>query len=182
MLPTSNNCVCILFPASVIATATRGTAVMHHCYLEDREYAGIIRTGSDKGKLVSNGQGKATADALDTLSARGTLFVEPGDMVYAGMVIGENAKTGDLEVNPVRAKKLDNMRTQSKEEKVSLPPPKRMSVEELIGYMNEDEVIEVTPLSVRLRKLELDSGVRERAARKRKKQMDALKSPTKGKK
>jgi len=158
-----------------IATATRGTAVMHHCYLEDREYAGTITSGSDKGKLVSNENGKATLFALESLSARGILFVEPGDKVYPGMVIGENAKSGDLEVNPVRAKSLNNMRTQNKEEKLYLAPPKRMSVEELIGYMSDDEVIEVTPLSVRLRKLELDSGVRERAARARKKQIDSKK-------
>jgi len=158
-----------------IATATRGTAVMHHCYLEDREYAGTITSGSDKGKLVSNENGKATLFALESLSARGILFVEPGDKVYPGMVIGENAKSGDLEVNPVRAKSLNNTRTQNKEEKLYLAPPKRMSVEELIGYMSDDEVIEVTPLSVRLRKLELDSGVRERAARARKKQKDPKK-------
>jgi len=163
-----------------IATVTRGTAVMHHCYLEDREHAGIIGSGSDGGRLVCNSMGKATLFALESLSSRGTLFIAPGDVVYPGMVIGENAKAGDLEVNPVRAKKVDNMRTQSKEEKMYLSPPKRMSVEELIGYMNEDEVIEVTPLSVRLRKLELDSGVRERAARARKKKMDALK-PKQGK-
>ena len=164
-----------------IATATRGTAVMHHCYLEDREYAGNMTSGSDRGKLVSNENGKATLFALESLSARGTLFVEPGDKVYPGMVIGENAKSGDLEVNPVRAKSLNNMRTQSKEEKLYLAPPKRMSVEELIGYMSDDEVIEVTPLSVRLRKLELDSGVRERVARARKKSIDSKKDPKKKK-
>ncbi|KAL7483354.1 hypothetical protein ACHAW6_009004 [Cyclotella cf. meneghiniana] len=159
-----------------IATFTRGTAVMHHCYLEDREYAGNMIIGSDKGKLVANDSGKATLFALESLSARGTLFVAPGDMVYPGMVVGENNKSGDLEVNPVRAKATSNMRTQSKDEKLYLAPPKRMSVEELIGYMSEDEVIEVTPLSVRLRKAELDAGVRERAARTKKKQMEALKA------
>ena len=165
-----------------IATLTRGTAVMHHCFLEDRAYAGNIGVGSQKGKLVSNDQGKATLYALEALSARSThLFVAPGDMVYPGMVIGENNKSGDLEVNPVRAKAVTNMRTQSKEEKLYLPPPKRMTVEELIGYMADDEVIEVTPESVRLRKEELDSGKRERAARAKKKQMKALQE-NKGKK
>ena len=165
-----------------IATLTRGTAVMHHCFLEDRAYAGNIGVGSQKGKLVSNDQGKATLYALEALSARSThLFVAPGDMVYPGMVIGENNKAGDLEVNPVRAKAVTNMRTQSKEEKLYLPPPKRMTVEELIGYMADDEVIEVTPESVRLRKEELDSGKRERAARAKKKQMKALQE-NKGKK
>lgn len=159
-----------------IATVTRGTAVMHHCYLEDREYAGAMSIGSEKGKLVANDMGKATLFALEALSARGTLFVAPGDMVYPGMVVGENSKSGDLEVNPVRAKATSNMRTQAKDEKLYLAPPKRMSVEELIGYMSEDEVIEVTPQSVRLRKNELDAGVRERAARTRRKQMESLKN------
>ena len=159
-----------------VATATRGTAVMHHMYLEDREYAGPIGQGSDRGKLVCNEMGKATLFALESLQARGTLFVAPGEMVYPGMVIGENAKSGDLEVNPVRAKATNNMRTQAKDEKLYLTPPKKFSIEELIGYMSEDEVIEVTPQSVRLRKSELDSGVRERAARSRKKQMDASKA------
>lgn len=163
-----------------IATATRGTAVMHHCYIEDREYAGVMSSGSDRGKLISNETGKATLFALESLQARGTLFVAPGDEVYPGMVVGENAKSNDLEVNPVRAKATNNMRTVNKDEKLYLAPPKRMSVEELIGYMSEDEVIEVTPLSVRLRKSELDAGVRERAARARKKQLESLKQNAKG--
>ena len=166
-----------------IATLTRGTAVMHHMFLEDRDYAGTIGLGSLKGKLVSNDQGKTTLYALEALSARCThLFVAPGEMVYPGMVIGENNKSGDLEVNPVRAKALTNMRTQNKEEKLYLPPPKRLTVEELIGYMADDEVIEITPKSVRLRKEELDSGKRERAARSKKKQMKALQENNKGKK
>mmetsp|Transcript_22939 Transcript_22939/g.33599 ORF Transcript_22939/g.33599 Transcript_22939/m.33599 type:complete len:94 (+) Transcript_22939:1-282(+) len=89
------------------------------------------------------------------------------------MVIGENSRAGDMEVNPVRAKEASNVRTVNKDEKMYLSPPKRMSIEELIGYMNDDEVLEVTPKSVRLRKAELDSGARERAARSRKKQMKA---------
>ena len=101
-------------------------------------------------------------------------------MVYPGMVVGENAKTNDLEVNPVRAKATNNMRTVNKDEKLYLAAPTKRSVEELIGYMAEDEVIEVTPLSVRLRKLELDAGVRERAARARKKQLESLKQNAKG--
>merc|ERR1712157_615178 len=147
---------------------------MHHCFLEDRPYAGAI-ISNDRGKLISNEIGKATLFALESLQARGTLFIAPGDEVYPGMVIGENNKMRDLDVNPVRAKKADNMRTQSKDDKLYLTPPKKMTVEELIGYMSEDEMIEVTPKSVRLRKMELDAGVRERAARTRKKQMDSLK-------
>ena len=139
-----------------IATATRGTAVIRHCYLKDCKYAGTMGTGSERGRLVSNENCKATLFALEALLARGTLFVAPGDLVYPGMAIGENNKSGNLEVNPVRAKATSNIRTQLKEKKMYLAPPKRMSVEELIGYMSEDEVIEVTPQRVRLRKLELD--------------------------
>jgi GTP-binding protein len=158
-----------------IATATRGSAVYHHCFLEDREYAGNLGIGLVKGKLVSNDTGKATSYALASLVERGTLFIEPGEMVYPGMVIGESNRDGDMEVNPVRAKAVNNMRTVNKDEKVVLPPPKRRNVEELIGYMNEDEIIEVTPKSVRLRKAELDAGARQRAAKAKKKQQNALK-------
>ena len=163
--------------SSEIATQTKGSAVVTHLFLENRPHVGSLGLGLSKSKLVSNTEGKATAYALASLAARGTLFVEPGDVVYSGMVIGENSRTGpDLEVNPVRAKETTNMRTQNKDEKIVLPPPKRRSVEELIGYMAEDEVIEVTPKSVRLRKLLLDSGERERAARTKAKQLRSLKS------
>eukprot|EP00978_Attheya_sp_CCMP212_P029309 scaffold103641_cov46-Attheya_sp.AAC.1 len=165
-----------------IATATRGTAIVHHAYLEDRPYAGNLGLGLEKSKLVSSELGKATMFALVNIAERGTLFIGPGDSVYPGMVIGELTKVtaGDMEVNPVRAKALNNMRTVNKEEKLYLPPPKKMSVEELIGYMNDDEQIEVTPKSIRLRKAELDSGTRERAARTRKKQLKSLSEQQKG--
>jgi GTP-binding protein len=156
-----------------IATLTRGTAVVNHCFLEDREYAGPMGDGMEKGKLVATETGKASNFALSSVAERGTLFIEPGEMVYAGMVIGESTRPGDMDVNAVKAKALNNMRSTGKEEKVNLPPPKRWTVEELIGYMSDDEVIEVTPQSVRLRKMELDAGARERAARSKKKQQKA---------
>jgi len=158
---------------SEIATATRGTAVVNHLFLENREYAGLIG-GVEKGKIVSNDNGKASLYSLANIAKRGALFVAAGDIVYSGMVIGENSRPGDMEVNPVRAKETTNIRTVNKEEKLYVPPPQKYSIEELIGYMNDDEVVEVTPKSVRLRKAELDSGARERAARSRKKQMKAL--------
>jgi GTP-binding protein len=161
--------------ASEVATATKGSAVVNHLYLEDRPQQ-TLGLGLVKGKLVSNDTGKATAYTLSTLAARGTLFIEPGEQIYAGMVIGENTKPGDLEVNAVRAKEKTNIRTQAKDEKVYLPPPKRMTVEELIGYMGTDEVIEITPKSIRLRKQLLDAGERERAARSKMKQMKAMNS------
>lgn len=161
--------------ASEIATSTKGSAVVTHLFLENRQHVGSLGVSLSKSKLVSNAQGKATAHALSTLSARGVLFIEPGDEVYSGMVVGENSKTADpdMEVNPTKAKETSNMRTQAKDTKLALAPPKRRSVEELIGYMAEDEVIEVTPRNVRLRKLILDSGARERAARTKAKQLRA---------
>ena len=157
-----------------IATITRGTAVVNHCYLEHREYAGTIGTTIDKGKLVATENGKASTFALASLADRGTLFVEPGQMVYGGMVIGESSRSGDLDVNAVKSKALTNMRATGKDEKLYVPPPKRWTVEELIGYMRPDEIIEVTPKSVRLRKAEMDAGVRDRLARAERKRQKAL--------
>lgn len=120
---------------SEIASATKGSAVVNHLYLEDRKHAGSLGTALEKGKLVSNSGGKATTYSLSSILARGILFVEAGDDLYEGMVIGESSRAGDLEVNAVRAKEKTNIRTVAKDEKVFLPPPKRQSVEELIGYM-----------------------------------------------
>ena len=160
-----------------VASMTRGSAVVTHLYIEDRPYAGTLGLAMKRGKLVSNASGKASAYALGSLAARGSLFVEPGDEVYSGMVIGESSRGGvDMEVNPVRAKELTNMRTQAKDEKVQLPPATKLSLEELIGYMGEDEQIEVTPKNIRLRKQELDSGARERAARNKAKAIRSMKS------
>jgi GTP-binding protein len=160
--------------SSEVATATRGSAIVNHVFIEDRLYAGALGSGMERGKLISSESGKATTYALASLAARGTLFVGPGDIVYPGMVVGESAKQGDLEVNPVRAKALTNMRTVNKDEKVSIPPPKKMSVEELIGYMSPDEMIEVTPKSIRLRKAQLDPTQRRKGSRVKKQQQDAL--------
>jgi len=160
---------------SEIATATRGSAVINHVFIGDREVTSSVAL-EQKGKIISTEAGKASAYALASIEARGTLFIEPGEDVYSGMVIGENAKNGDLEVNPIRAKDKTNIRTQAKDEKVQLAPPKRLNVEELIAYMAPDEVIEVTPKSIRLRKLLLDSGARQRASRSKAKQLKALKA------
>ncbi|KAL3931353.1 MAG: hypothetical protein SGBAC_011349 [Bacillariaceae sp.] len=159
---------------SEAATATRGSAVVNHCYLDDRPIA-QLGDGLEKGKLISSESGKASNYALVSLEARGTLFIEPGDLVYRGMIIGENAKQGDLEVNPVRSKQATNMRTQAKDERMHLQPPRKMSLEELLGYMGPDEVLEVTPSSIRLRKAELDPVERRRAARAKKQKKEALK-------
>lgn len=162
------------FPSEA-ASATRGSAVVNHVYVEDKKHVGPLGNGMEKGKLISSDSGKATMYALASLAARGVLFIDPGDVVYPGMIIGENAKQGDLEVNPVRAKAANNMRTQNKEEKVYLAPPKRMTVEEMIGYMSPDEMIEVTPNTLRLRKAQLDPVERKKASRVKKQQYDAKK-------
>lgn len=162
------------FPSEA-ASATRGSAVVNHVYVEDRKHVGPLGDGLEKGKLISSESGKATTYALASLAARGVLFVGPGDVVYPGMIIGENAKQGDLEVNPVRAKASTNMRTQNKDEKVYLAPPKSMTVEEMIGYMSPDEMIEVTPTTLRLRKAELDPVERKKASRVKKQQQEAKK-------
>ena len=169
-----------------VASATGGTAAVNRTFLEDREWVGNLAGASSgsrgRGRLVSNDLGKATLYALSAAAERGRLFVEPGDEVYPGMVVGERSKGGDdLEVNPLKAKKTSNVRTVNKDDKLSVPPAKKMSVEELVGYMNDDEVIEVTPGCVRLRKAELDAGARERAARSRKKREDAARLASKGK-
>ena len=159
-----------------VASMTRGSAIVTHLYIEDRPHAGPLGLSMKRAKLVSNTSGKASLYALGSLAARGSLFIKPGDEVYSGMIIGECTRGGvDLEVNPVRSKELTNMRTQNKDEKIQLAPPVQMSLEEMIGYINGDEQIEVTPKSIRLRKQEMDSGARERAARTKAKQIRSAK-------
>lgn len=151
-----------------ILTATRGNATVNSIF---SHYAEVQRSdfhGLRKGKLVSMDSGKSTGYALNTIAERGVLFIEPGEEIYEGMVIGENAKMGDMDVNPCKMKKLTNMRTTGSEEKVILPPAKRMTIEQVMAYMNEDEVLEVTPKSVRLRKKILESGARARWAKSNK--------------
>lgn len=145
-----------------IISATRGNATVnsifsHYGEVNTSEFAGLR-----KGKLVSMETGKTSGYSLMSVEERGSLFVGVGEEVYEGMVIGENSKTGDLDVNPIKTKKLTNMRSTGAEEKVLLSPPKKMTVEEVISYMDEDEVLEVTPKSIRLRKRILESGARAR--------------------
>jgi len=106
--------------------------------------------------------GKTTGYALTAVEERGHLFVGINEEVYEGMVVGECARSGEMDVNPCKAKKLINMRSTGAEEKVSLSPPRRMTVEEVISYMDEDEVLEVTPKNIRLRKRIMESGARAR--------------------
>lgn len=145
-----------------ITNKTRGNATVNSIFSHYDEVSQSQFAGLKNGKLVSMESGKSTGYALMMVEERGHLFIGINEEIYEGMVIGENNKMGELDVNPCRAKKLSNIRTTGAEEKVNLTPPRRMTVEETIAYMDEDEVLEVTPKSVRLRKRILDSGARTR--------------------
>jgi GTP-binding protein len=144
---------------------TRGTGIMNRLFERYGPYKGPI-TGRQNGVLISMEKGKAVAYALNALEERGVLFISPGDDLYEGMVIGENAKPQDLEVNPLKSKQLTNFRASGKDEGIRLTPPRRMSLEQAIAYIQDDELVEVTPKVVRLRKRFLDPHERKRQSRK----------------
>ncbi|HET9458784.1 MAG TPA: translational GTPase TypA [Sphingomicrobium sp.] len=144
---------------------TRGTGIMNRLFERYGPYKGPIQ-GRQNGVLISMEQGKAVAYALNALEERGVLFVSPGEDLYEGMVIGENAKPQDLEVNPLKSKQLTNFRASGKDEGIRLTPPKRMSLEQAIAYIQDDELVEVTPKHVRIRKRFLDPHERKRQSRK----------------
>ena len=144
-------------------TDTRGTGVMNRMFHGFAPHKGPI-TGRTNGVLISTGEGEAVPYALWYLEERGRLFVVPGTKVYQGMIVGENAKDNDLDVNPLRTKQLTNIRTTSKDEAVRLTPIVPMTLEQAIAYIEDDELVEVTPLSIRLRKRELVPHLRKRRA------------------
>jgi GTP-binding protein len=145
-------------------TDTRGTGVMNRMFKDYAPHKGAVQ-GRINGVLISTGDGEAVAYALWYLEERGKLFVVPGTKLYQGMIIGENAKDNDLEVNPLRAKQLTNIRTTSKDEAVRLTPIVPMTLEQAIAYIEDDELVEVTPQSIRIRKRHLDPHERKRASR-----------------
>lgn len=145
---------------SVFYSATRGTGFMHRAFLTYAKHRGPLGNVR-KGVLVSMGHGTITAHALMSLEARGSLFVAPGMEAYDGMIIGEHSRDSDLDVNPVRSKELTNMRSACKDENVKLTPPRLINLEEAIGYVASDELIEVTPKAIRLRKKYLDVNKRK---------------------
>jgi len=145
---------------------TRGTAIMNRLFHEWAPYAGDI-AGRRSGALMSNGEGEAVAYALWNLEDRGPMFIEPGAKVYPGMIIGEHAKGSDIEVNVLKGKKLTNMRAAGKDDNILLTPPIRMTLEKALAYIGDDELVEVTPKSIRLRKALLDPHERKRAERRR---------------
>ncbi|KAL0406412.1 UNVERIFIED_CONTAM: 50S ribosomal subunit assembly factor BipA [Sesamum latifolium] len=150
---------------SVFNSVTRGTGFMHRAFLNYEKYRGPLGNVR-KGVLVSMGYGTITAHALMSLEARGILFVKPGMETYDGMIIGEHSRDTDLDVNPVRTKELTNVRAASKDENVKLTPPRLITLEEAIGYVASDELIEVTPSAIRLRKRYLDVNKRKVMSKK----------------
>ncbi|BDI61646.1 translational GTPase TypA [Qipengyuania nanhaisediminis] len=143
---------------------TRGTGIMNRLFEKYGPYKGPIE-GRNNGVLISNGDGEANAYALNMLEERGELFIAPQMKLYEGMIIGENAKPDDLEVNPMKAKQLTNIRSSGKDDSIRLTPPRRMTLEQSIAYIDDDEMVEVTPQSIRLRKTLLCPHERKKAKR-----------------
>jgi GTP-binding protein TypA/BipA len=147
-------------------TETRGTGILHHVFDRWEPWAGDLRT-RPTGALVADRQGKTASFALFSLQDRGTLFIGPGEEVYEGMIVGENARSEDLDVNAVKEKHQTNVRAASADLLVRLTPATRLSLENSLEFVRDDECVEVTPESVRLRKLILDKTQRQKAARQR---------------
>ena len=149
-----------------LLNATQGTAIMHHRFEAYRPLEGEI-PGRANGVLVSMAAGKAVAFGLDGLQERAEMFVGPGDVVYEGMIVGENSRTDDMAVNPTKEKKLTNMRASGSDRNILLKPPRQLTLEAALEYIDDDELVEVTPGSIRLRKIILSEVERRKAARRR---------------
>ena len=147
-------------------TATQGTAVMHHNFHEYAPARGDV-PGRANGVMVSMCGGSVNAYALNNLQERGIMFVSPTDPVYEGQIVAENSRDNDMAVNPTTAKKLSNMRTTSSDENIILKPPRKMTLEQALEYIEDDELVEVTPTSIRLRKELLTENERKRSGRKK---------------
>jgi GTP-binding protein len=143
-----------------LLTDTRGTAVITHTFHEYAPYKGDI-PGRKNGVLIAMEHGETTAYALDALQPRGTLFVEAGTEVYGGMIIGQHAKDNDLDVNPNKGKKLTNVRASGTDDAIKLTPPRLLTLEQALEFIDEDELVEVTPKAIRLRKKELEPTKRK---------------------
>ncbi|BCB88915.1 GTP-binding protein [Phytohabitans suffuscus] len=148
-------------------TDTRGTGILHHVFESYEPWAGELRT-RNTGSLVADRTGAVTAFAMLNLQERGTLFVEPSTEVYQGMIVGENSRSDDMDVNITKEKKLTNMRASTSEETEKVIPPRKLSLEQALEFCREDECVEVTPAAVRLRKVTLDATARARETARRK--------------
>ncbi|HEX2769070.1 MAG TPA: translational GTPase TypA [Geobacteraceae bacterium] len=147
-----------------LLTETRGTAVVTHTFHEYAPFRGEI-PGRKNGVLNAMEQGETTAYSLDALQPRGSLFVGPGTEVYGGMIIGQHSKDSDLDVNPCKGKKLTNVRASGTDDAIKLTPPRILTLEQALEFIDDDELVEVTPKSIRLRKKDLDPNKRKRAAK-----------------
>ncbi|MEO0530322.1 MAG: translational GTPase TypA, partial [Planctomycetota bacterium] len=148
-----------------LLAATQGKAVVYHSVLGFEPPRGDVKLRAN-GVMIASEAGQATAYAMDALDDRGIFFIKPGDQVYEGQVVGENCKAGDLVVNVVKGKKLTNMRAAGKDENSQVRPPRIMSLEACLEYIDEDELVEVTPSTIRIRKILLKEADRRREARK----------------
>jgi GTP-binding protein len=144
---------------SQFLTDTRGTGIMNHLFAGWEPWHGAIPSRAT-GALVADRTGVATAFALYNLQERGEIFIDPGTTVYEGMIIGENARVNDMDVNPTKEKKQTNMRASTADEAIRLIPPRKLSLEQAIEFINDDELVEITPQSIRLRKRVLASNLR----------------------
>jgi GTP-binding protein len=147
-----------------LMSGTQGEAIMHHNFHDYQPLRGEIPRRAN-GVMVSMVRGQAVAFALDNLQQRGTMFVAPGDDVYQGMVIGENARNDDMVVNPCKEKKLTNMRASGSDKNILLKPPRLLTLEIALEYIESDELVEITPSKVRLRKKVLTEEGRKRSER-----------------
>jgi GTP-binding protein len=154
-------------------TETRGTGILHHVFERWEPWQGELRT-RPSGSLVADRRGRSTAYAISALQERGSLFIAPGTDVYEGMIVGENSRSDDLDVNATKEKKLTNMRASSSDELVRLIPPRPLSLEQTLEFIREDECIEVTPKSIRMRKRELSAGTRATLTSKQKREREAV--------
>jgi GTP-binding protein len=154
---------------SEFMTDTRGEGILYHNFLEYGPWAGNLR-GRQKGVLVADREGVAVGFALFNLQERATMFVTPGNPVYAGMIVGENVRPDDMDVNVCKEKKLTNMRTTSSDENIKLEPPRQLTLELALEFIEDDELIEVTPDGIRLRKRILDANLRRKEEKKRAKE------------
>jgi GTP-binding protein TypA/BipA len=156
-------------------TETRGAGIMHHVFERWEPWYGELRT-RPTGSLVADRRGQATGFAIENLQERGSLFIAPTDELYEGMVVGENARREDLDVNASKPKKLTNMRASSADELIRLIPPRPLSLEQALEFIRDDECVEVTPKSVRLRKVELNASKRASAASRVKRERETAAS------
>ncbi len=150
---------------SEFLTDTKGEGVMNHSFLEFRPFSGSVESRKN-GALISMENGEATAFSLFNIQERGTLFINPQTKVYVGMVIGEHSRDNDLDVNPIKSKHLTNMRASGSDDAIKLTPPRTMVLERALEWIEEDEILEVTPLNLRIRKKILDPNMRKRAKNK----------------